>query len=72
MRRFARMEYAPAEARRPPLGVLANFHGDFAGRGFNMIFRPNNGPPTSTTFLNPVAGPPIPNNENVLELNLTT
>jgi hypothetical protein len=56
------------------LGVLANFHGDFAGRGFNMIFRPNNGPPTSTTFLNPVAGPPIPNppNENVLELNLTT
>jgi hypothetical protein len=58
----------------PPLGVLSHFHGDFAGRGFNMIFRPNSAAPTTTTFPNPVAGPPIPNppNENVLELNLTT
>jgi hypothetical protein len=58
----------------PPLGVLSNFHGDFAGRGFNLIFRPNSAAPTTTTFTNPVAGPPIPNppNENVLELNLTT
>jgi hypothetical protein len=58
----------------PPLGVLSNFHGDFAGRGFNTIFRPNSGPPNGTTFTNPIPAPPIPTppNENVLELNLTT
>ena len=58
----------------PPLGILSNFHGDFAGRGFNMIFRPNSGPPNGTTFTNPIPAPPIPTppNENVLELNLTT
>ncbi len=58
---------------RPPLGVLANFHGAFSGRGFNVIFRPNSAAPTSTTFPNPVAGPPIPNppNQNVLVLSLT-
>jgi hypothetical protein len=56
------------------LGILANFHGDFAGRGFNTIFRPNSAAPTTTTFTNPIPAPPIPNppNENVLELNLTT
>ena len=41
-----------------PLGVLSNFTGEFAGTGFNTIFRPNSGPPTSS--------------DNVLELNLTT
>ena len=58
----------------PPLGILSNFHGEFAGRGFNMIFRPNSGPPNGTTFTNPIPAPPIPTppNENVLELNLTT
>ncbi len=38
-----------------------------------MIFRPNSGPPTTTTFPNPVTPPPpTPPSENVLELNLTT
>lgn len=57
----------------PPLGVLTNFTGEFAGTGFNLIFRPNSGPPTTTTFPNPVTpAPPTPPSENVLELNLTT
>ena len=58
----------------PPLGVLSNFQGTFQGTGLNLIFRPNNVPPTQTTFPNPVAGPPIPSppNENVLEINLTS
>ena len=61
----------------PPLGILGKFHGTFAGKGFNMIFLPNSGPPNGTSFpkdfQNPVAGPPIPQapNKNVLELNLT-
>ena len=56
----------------PPLGVLANFDGNFAGFGLNTIFRPNNAP-TSTEFPRSVTPPPIPNtpNDNVLELNLT-
>ena len=45
----------------PPLGVLANFTGTFAGTGFNSIFRPDNG----QTF-------PNISSDNVLELNLTT
>ena len=57
----------------PPLGVLSNFTGTFAGTGFNLIFRPNSGPPNGTTFPNPVnPPPPTPPSENVLELNLTT
>jgi hypothetical protein len=56
-----------------PLGVLANFTGEFAGTGFNLIFRPNSKSPTTTTFPNPVTpAPPTPPSENVLELNLTT
>lgn len=56
----------------PPLGVLVNFTGTFAGTGFNTIFRPNSGAPTTTTFVVPVQPPPpIPPSENVLELNLT-
>ncbi|KAG0651789.1 hypothetical protein D0Z07_1967 [Hyphodiscus hymeniophilus] len=56
----------------PPLGVLTNFNGNFAGSGFNLIFRPNSGPPTTTTFPNAVSpAPPAPPSENVLELNLT-
>lgn len=56
----------------PPLGVLSNFTGTFAGSGFNLIFRPNSGPPHGTTFPNPVSPPPpqVPS-DNVLELNLT-
>jgi len=56
----------------PPLGVLSNFQGTFQGTGLNLIFRPNNIPPTQTTFPNPVSGNPIPQppNENVLEINL--
>lgn len=71
-----RLENQPVPFARvapPPLGVLSNFTGSFAGTGFNLIFRPNSG---QTTFPNPLdpANPPAPNppNENVLELNLTT
>ena len=51
----------------PPalLGPLADFVGDWAGEGFNMIFRPDNTvTPTPLPF-------PIPNSDNILELNLT-
>lgn len=68
-----RLDVNPAPITRvdePPLGVLTNFAGNFAGAGFNLIFRPNSG---ETTFTNPLPPPAIPNppNENVLELNLT-
>jgi hypothetical protein len=54
----------------PPLGVLENFTGNFAGHGLNLIFRPNSG---QTKFKNPVnPPPPTPPSENVLELNLTS
>jgi hypothetical protein len=51
----------------PPLGVLSNFQGTFAGKGFNLIFRPQN-VTTPTKLPNPANGP----NDNILELNLTT
>ena len=47
-----------------PLGPLTAFAGNFAGRGFNAIFRPNN--TTTPTF-----PPPLSTSDNVLELNLT-
>jgi hypothetical protein len=63
----------PSAAASAPLGVLSNFTGDFAGTGFNLIFRPNSNAPTTTTFPKPVTpAPPQPPSENVLELNLTT
>ena len=63
---------APVPASSAPLGVLTHFTGDFAGSGYNMIFRPNSGAPSTTTFAVPVTpAPPTPPSENVLELNLT-
>src|SRR6266702_584655 len=63
----------PSAAPLPSLGMLSNFTGNFAGTGFNLIFRPNSGPPTTTTFPKPVQPtPPTPPSENVLELKLTT
>jgi hypothetical protein len=55
----------------PPLGVLANFSQNYAGFGFNTIFRPDNAA-TPTPFPRSVT-PPVPQipNDNVLELNLT-
>ncbi len=50
----------------PPLGPLENFTGTFHGNGFNTIFRPQN-PATPTALPTPV-----PNSDNVLELNLTS
>lgn len=71
--RFGQTPNVVASPAPPPLGVLANFTGHFAGTGFNTIFRPNSGPPTTTTFPHPVQPPPpAPPSENVLELNLTT
>ena len=61
------------KASPPPLGVLENFTGNFAGTGLNLIFRPNSGQTTFTNPLNPKhPPPPNPPNENVLELNLTS
>lgn len=54
---------APAAA--PPLGPLAAFTGNFTGRGFNTIFRPDN---TVTPTPLPI---PVASSDNVLELNLT-
>ena len=50
----------PAPTVRSRLGVLTNFNGSFTGSGFNTIFRPNSGPPNTTTFPS----------DNILELNL--
>lgn len=47
-----------------PLGPLTAFTGNWTGRGFNAIFRPNN--TTTPTF-----PPPLSTSDNVLELNLT-
>lgn len=64
---------AASTAQDAPLGPLSNFKGTFHGRGFNIIFRPNNGPPPGTNFPKPVnPAPPATPNENVLQLNLTT
>jgi hypothetical protein len=49
----------------PALGPLAAFQGEFIGRGFNTIFRPQN---SATPTELPV---PQPNSDNILELNLT-
>jgi len=53
-----------------PLGPLAAFTGDWAGNGFNTIFRPDNAL-TPTILPNPIPPPPPPR-DNVLELNLTS
>lgn len=59
----------PAKAAVPePLGPLAAFSGDFAGNGFNTIFRPDS---TASPTPLPVKPPPTPPNDNILELNLT-
>ncbi|CAI7571990.1 unnamed protein product [Penicillium pancosmium] len=50
----------PAPSEPVQLGVLTNFNGSFTGTGFNTIFRPNSGPPNTTTFPS----------DNILELNL--
>ncbi|HET6842275.1 MAG TPA: heme-binding protein [Candidatus Angelobacter sp.] len=49
-----------------PLGPLAAFVGDWAGQGFNTIFRPDStATPTPLPF-------PITGSDNILELNLTS
>jgi hypothetical protein len=59
---------APATATpAPSLGPLAAFTGTFRGTGFNTIFRPDS-PDTPTKLPIPA---PVPQNDNVLELNLT-
>jgi hypothetical protein len=59
----------PAPPSPPPsLGPLAAFVGNWAGSGFNTIFRPDNPvTPTGPTLAFPVFG-----NDNILELNLTS
>jgi hypothetical protein len=58
-------------AAAPPLGVLSNFTGKWAGTGFNLIFRPNGFPITKVDFPEEVKNQPTPPNEQVLQLNLT-
>jgi len=59
----------PTHNPPPPLGPLAAFVGDFAGNGFNTIFRPDSlATPTSL----PIVPPPNPPHDNILELNLTS
>jgi hypothetical protein len=55
----------PGPTLSPNLGPLAAFSGNWKGRGFNTIFRPDN-TKTPTQF-----NPPI-TSDNVLELNVTT
>jgi hypothetical protein len=57
------------QAVPPPLGPLAAFSGDFAGVGFNTIFRPDSA--ASPTVL-PINPPAVPAHDNILELNLTS
>jgi len=59
----------PVPTPPPPLGPLAAFVGDWAGNGFNTIFRPDS-TASPTTLPNPV--PPAPPHDNILELNLTS
>jgi hypothetical protein len=54
-------------AQPPPLGPLAAFVGDWAGNGFNTIFRPDN-----TVTPTPLPVPVLPPSDNILELNLTS
>jgi hypothetical protein len=61
---------APAQPTLAPnLGPLSAFVGNWTGKGFNMIFRPDS-TATPTPLPNPVPPPPPPH-DNVLELNLT-
>src|SRR5882724_5902552 len=50
----------------PSLGALHSFVGNWSGRGFNTIFRPDS-PITPTPLPIPVKG-----SDNILELNLTS
>ncbi len=54
-----------ATVATPSLGPLAAFVGDWAGNGFNTIFRPDN---TKTPTVLPI---PV-TSDNILELNLTS
>ncbi len=69
--RFGEVLPAPrttgAPTAPPSLGPLAAFAGNWAGSGFNTIFRPDN--PTTPT---PLPIPVSPDNDNILELNLTS
>lgn len=51
----------------PPVGRLAAFAGDFAGNGFNTIFRPNSAATPTALPKDPPANPP---HDNILELDL--
>jgi hypothetical protein len=54
----------PTPAPAPNLGPLVAFVGNWTGKGFNTIFRPDN-TNTPTLFIPPITS------DNVLELNLT-
>lgn len=61
------LSQTPSTTPPPPLLVLNNFQGAFAGNGFNTIFRPQSSATPTTFPNNPTQGA----TDNVLELNLT-
>lgn len=66
---------AAAAAAGPPLGPLAAFSGTFAGKGFNLIFRPQSAAtptPLPSSVPDHNGKPGVGFGDNVLELNLTT
>lgn len=58
----------PETTPAPPLLVLDNFQGTFAGNGFNTIFRPQSSATPTIFPNNPTQGA----TDNVLELNITS
>jgi hypothetical protein len=67
----------PRKSPTPELGILAKFTGEFAGTGFNTIFRPRSKPvrpaefPTDEYFPNQPLDFGKEHDNNVLQLNLT-
>lgn len=67
-----RPDNSPMKGDDAPLGILSLLEGKtFVGGGVNMLFWPNNGTSSNTTFHIPVNPPPPTSpNTNVLEINL--
>ncbi|KAF9776220.1 hypothetical protein IL306_005627 [Fusarium sp. DS 682] len=68
---FPSVDPAGGDIAMSQLDVLAHFVGTYSGFGFNTIFRPNG---TKTPTPLPITPPNVPgeNNDNILQLNLTS
>lgn len=75
--RAARTLFATSSTT-PSLGVLSHFKGNWVGNGFNTIWRPSSGthkfeiPVLNKDGTKSTTPLPIPPNESILELNLTS